>query len=76
MSQNFSNLIAIKNGFSGHYISAQAEAGFSLLFKQKGSVILIFYLDFCKKFTVVDVYWPIIRELQLKWQNDYALTFC
>ena len=32
-SQNFSKLIAIKNGFSGHHISAQAEAGFSLLFK-------------------------------------------
>ena len=24
---------------------------------------------FCTKFTVVDVYWPIIRELQLIWQN-------
>ena len=33
LSQNFSKLIAIKNGFSGHYISTQAEAGFSLLFK-------------------------------------------
>ena len=25
--------LAIENGFSGHYISAQAEAGFSLLFQ-------------------------------------------
>ena len=35
LSQNFSKLIAIRKGFSGHYISAQAEAeaDFSLLFK-------------------------------------------
>ena len=43
MSQNFSKLI--KNGFSGRYISAQAGAGFSLLFQFK-SVIFIFFLDF------------------------------
>ena len=29
---NFSKLIAIQNGFSGHYISTHTEAGFSLLF--------------------------------------------
>ena len=33
LSQNFSKLIAIKNGFSEHYISTQAEAVFSLFFK-------------------------------------------
>ena len=31
------------------------------------SVFLIFYPDFWAKFTVVYVYWPIIRELI--WQN-------
>ena len=41
----------------------------SLYFLTKKSVILIFYLDFCTKFTVVYVYWPIIRELKLMWQN-------
>ena len=35
LSQNFSKLIAIKNWFSGHYISTQAEAGFSF-FKKEG----------------------------------------
>ena len=30
---------------------------------------MIFYLDFCTKFTVVYVYWPTIREPQLIWQN-------
>ena len=66
---NFSKPITIKNGGSGHYISTQSVAGFSLLFQFKKSAILIFHLDFCTKFTVVYVYWPIIRELQLLWQN-------
>ena len=40
----------------------------SLYFFNKKSVILIFYLDFCTKFTVVHVYWLIIQELRLIWQ--------
>ena len=50
--------------------------GFLYFFNEKKSVILIFYLDFCIKFTVVYAYWPIIREIRLIWQNadiDYAL---
>ena len=35
----------------------------SLYLLNKKSVILIFYFDFCIKFTVVDVYWPINRKL-------------
>ena len=33
----------------------------SLYFLNKKSVILIFYHDFCTKFTVVYVYWPVIH---------------
>ena len=42
---------------------------------KKGSVILIFHLNFCAKFTVVYVYWPIIWKLQLTWQNA-NIRFC
>ena len=52
--------------------------GFLYFFNEKKSVILIFYLDFCIKFTVVYAYWPIIREIRLIWQNadiDYALIY-
>ena len=41
----------------------------SLYFFNRKSVILIFYPEFCTKFTVVYVYWLIFRELQLIWQN-------
>ena len=34
LSQSFSKLIAIKNGFSGHYISTQPEADLILIFVQ------------------------------------------
>ena len=43
--------------------------GSPYFFNKKMSVVLIFYLDFCTKFTAVYVYWPIIRELQLIWQK-------
>ena len=41
----------------------------SLCFFNKKVCNFDFYLDFFTKFTVVYVYWPVIRELQLIWQN-------
>ena len=41
----------------------------SLYVLNKKGLILIFYLDFCARFTVVYVYWPIIRELQFIWKH-------
>ena len=41
-----------KPRFSGHYIPAHAEACFPLPFQSENSSSLIFYLDFCTKFTV------------------------
>ena len=52
-----------------YYISAQAEAGFSLLFQQKKSVVLIFHLDFVQNLQSFMFCWAIIRKLQLTWQN-------
>ena len=45
----------------------------SSYFLNKKSVILIFYLDICTKFTVIYVYRPINWELQFIWQNANML---